>query len=576
MPQGLVPRTFRMRLTLLSVSLSAAILLGFGGWCWRLLYSYTGLDRLDGEMRGLARNQLAVPRPGGDWDSFQDALDYLGDLDPSRVFAFTVLAPDGGVQFRGDRWPEELIPETLVDLSTTRLPPRPDWFRDDFGFGQGRPGLRGARGFSPRAEDGRRPRDAAGDAPAFRENVRMPDARPPVNGPGAPPAAPIPMDRPAREVPGFFPPLDGVGPMGPGGPPDGVPRLDVVELANFTRVTDNGSWRISVLANPFGALVLVADLTPFHAEANALRNAFLAVLIAALVSIGAGGWFLAQRALRPVDQLVAAAEMITVRELDRRLPEEGATLEFARLNRVFNAMLERLDRSFKQATRFSADAAHELKTPLTVLQGQLNQLLQEAPPGSPLQQRLGRLLEEVQRLSVIIRRLLLLSLADAGRITVNLAPIALDEFLESIIEDAEILAPDLAISHRLEPGLVVAADEALLQQAVQNLVNNAIKYNVPEGKIRIELFRYAEHVRLTVSNTSTGIAEADRKRVFHRFYRGDPAHSRAIDGVGLGLSLAREIVRAHHGKLWLADAPEGWVMFILELPATSAAEPATT
>jgi heavy metal sensor kinase len=324
-----------------------------------------------------------------------------------------------------------------------------------------------------------------------------------------------------------------------------------------------------VLASPRDVLVIAADLEPFFAETGALRDTFLAIFALAMVAIGAGGWFLAQRALKPVNALIAAAESITAQELERRLPEQGSLEEFDRLNRVFNRMLERLDRSFKQATRFSADAAHELKTPLTILQGQLNQALQEAPPGSPLQQKLGQLLEEVQRLTVIIRRLLLLSLADAGKLKITLAPLALDTFLESIIEDVEILAPELQVKSELSKGIVVQADAALLQQAVQNLVNNAIKYNVPDGQIQFGLFRQDGNVRLTVANTSRGIAEEDRKRVFHRFYRGDPAHSREVDGLGLGLSLAREIARSHHGKLWLAEAPQGWVLFVLELPEAS-------
>lgn len=336
---------------------------------------------------------------------------------------------------------------------------------------------------------------------------------------------------------------------------------------SFETWRDRGqAWRVAVLASPRDILVLVADLTPFSAETRALRNTFLAIFALAMAAIGAGGWFLAQRALKPVNALIAAAESITAQELERRLPEQGSSEEFDRLNRVFNRMLERLDRSFKQATRFSADAAHELKTPLTILQGQLNQALQEAPPGSALQQKLGQLLEEVQRLTVIIRRLLLLSLADAGRLKVSLAPLTLDTFLESIIDDVEILAPGLEVKSELSPGIRVLADAALLQQAVQNLVNNAIKYNVPGGKIQFGLFRHGGNIRFTVANTSEGISAEDRKRVFHRFYRGDPAHSREVDGLGLGLSLAREIVRSHRGKLWLADAPEGWVLFVMELP----------
>lgn len=551
MKLGLVPRTFRMRLMLLSVSLSAAILLGFGGWCWRLLYSYTGLDRLDGELRGLARNQMAVPRPGGEWETFQDALDYLHDLDPSRAFAFVVLNPQGHVDYQGTGWPATLDPGAIVDAPALSFPPRPSDLSGPDNWEGPPPGLRG-QGREPNRGDGM-PLAAGG---VWRDGPRAPDGN--RAGPGP---ALAPFD--GRPQSGPDGPFERRGRRGP------RPQVEVFEAGLFTQLNAAGSWRVAIFTNPFGALVLVADLAPYQSEANALRNAFLAVLLAALIAIGAGGWFLAQRALRPVDRLVATAETITAQALDRRIPEEGATLEFARLNRVFNAMLERLNRSFKQATRFSADAAHELKTPLTILQGQLNQMLQEAPAGSPLQQELGRLLEEVQRLSIIIRKLLLLSLADAGRIKVNLAPVVLDEFLESIIDDVEILAPDLEVKHELAGALTVLADEALLQQAVQNLVNNAIKYNVPEGKIRFELFRHEKAARFSVANTSKGIPEADRKRVFHRFYRADPAHSREVDGVGLGLSLAREIVRSHGGKLWLPDAPEGWVMFVMELPLAS-------
>jgi two-component system, OmpR family, heavy metal sensor histidine kinase CusS len=346
----------------------------------------------------------------------------------------------------------------------------------------------------------------------------------------------------------------------PDSPP---PHPATIETVSFAQ----SKWRAALLRTPHGTLVVAVELAPYLAEVRALRYTFLLVFFAALVCVGGGSWLLAWRALRPVDTLAAAAEAITAQDLDRRIPKGKESEEFARLIDVFNEMLERLEGSFNHATRFSADAAHELKTPLTILQGQLDQALQEAPVGSPLQENLGRLLEEVQRLKIIIRRLLLLSLADAGRIRVALAPTRLDELLDQVIEDVSILAPSLKLVQELEEDVWVDADEALLQQAIQNLVNNAIKYNVDEGKIRFQLFRHENNVRFAIANTSDGIPEEQRKQVFHRFYRADPAHSRKVDGVGLGLSLAREILRAHGGKLWLADAPEDWVMFVMELPA---------
>lgn len=508
------PRSFRMRLLLLSVSISTAILLGFGAWTWQLLYGLTGLDRLDGEMKALGRSQLSVPRRGGDWSPFEDLLGSLAQLNPTHAFAFAVIGRDGRTRYQSAQWPESLPLDRLLDPAFLPAMPEPE---PDFQ-----------------------------DPP--RERRRLDGGR--AGNPEAPAG-------PGRRAPWGEGPRPGLG-----GPP---PVMPVREIAVKTIAAGDSRWRANVMANPHDLLIVAADLVPFYAEVNALRRTSLLVFALALFCIGAGGWFLAHRALRPVEALIAAAESITAQGLDQRIPEGETAEEFARLNRVFNNMLERLDRSFKQATRFSADAAHELKTPLTILQGQLNQLLQEAPDGSPLQQKLGQLLEEVQRLSVIIRRLLLLSLADAGRIKVNLEPVALDEFLATIIEDVEILAPDLTVKADLAAGVTVGADKTLLRQAVQNLVNNAIKYNVPGGTIRFELFRHEGKVRFTVANTSQGIPEEARKRVFHRFYRADPAHSRDVDGVGLGLSLAREIVRSHGGKLWLADAPAGWVMFVMEL-----------
>jgi len=354
-------------------------------------------------------------------------------------------------------------------------------------------------------------------------------------------------------------------------PEDLLPRLGHPENSPphpRTVFLNASAWRVALQHRPERSLIVAADMGPYLAHAHRLQAAFLLALVMALGCAGGGAWFLAWQAVRPLTALIEATEGITAQALEQRIPQRGLGDEFDQLIQVFNEMLERLERSFHHATRFSADAAHELKTPLTILQGQLEQALQEAPVGSPLQQNLGRLLEEVQRLKVIIRRLLLLSLADAGKIRVSTATLQLDELVAQLIEDVEILAPDVKVEQEIGDGMAVEADSALLQQAIQNLVNNAIKYNVEHGKIRFQLFRTGEMIRLAVANTSEGIPEQERGQIFRRFYRADPAHSRKVDGVGLGLSLSREILRAHGGKLWLADAPEGWVMFVMELPAT--------
>jgi heavy metal sensor kinase len=298
--------------------------------------------------------------------------------------------------------------------------------------------------------------------------------------------------------------------------------------------------------------------------------ALLAALPLAALLAAAGGWLLSERALRPVRRLSETAESVTAQGLDQRLAETGEDVEFARLISVFNAMLERLESSFQQATRFSADAAHELKTPLTILQGELEQALQEAETGSPQQQVYGELLEEVQRLHTIIRKLLLLSLADAGQLKLAVLPVSLSAALQELCEDTAILGPGLTVECEVEPEVWVPADAELLAQVLQNLASNAIKYNRPGGTIRYRLRREGETAVLTVSNTGAGVPPEDLGKVFQRFYRANKARDRSVEGVGLGLSLAREIARAHGGELALLGSGEDDTTFVLSLPRTPA------
>ncbi|MBI4559017.1 MAG: HAMP domain-containing protein [Candidatus Hydrogenedentes bacterium] len=377
-------------------------------------------------------------------------------------------------------------------------------------------------------------------------------------------------------VDGFPTPVEAgfVEPPARRGPPEGTPPrrgppppVRTSPLSFFTAAVGGQQWRIGVMGNPETTVVLGLNLAPYAAEMERLRRLLLVAVPAALVLIALGGWFLAERALRPVQALTRTAEGITAPGLDRRIPTRLEDAEFDRLIRVFNRMLDRLERSFHQAVRFSADAAHELKTPLTILQGELAQAVQGAVPGSEQQQTLSRLLEEVQRLIAITRKLLLLSLADSGQLKPQMEPINISEMLEAAGEDVQIVAPQLRVEPKIEPSLWVRADPDLLRQVVQNLTNNCVKYNVPGGRVAIELRKARDYVLLIVGNAGPGIPASERERVFERFYRADKAHNRRVDGVGLGLSLAREIVRAHHGELALGESGDGWTEFVVVLPA---------
>ncbi|MBI5693118.1 MAG: HAMP domain-containing protein [Verrucomicrobia bacterium] len=352
------------------------------------------------------------------------------------------------------------------------------------------------------------------------------------------------------------------------------PPLPVRE-ARFHTVSANGStWRVAVSGNPYTKLVLAANLDESNLALQRLRGRFLAVLPLVLLVVGLGAWWLATRALRPVAALTRAAENITAHGLDQRIAAPAHDREFQRLVTVFNAMLDRLEQSFHQARRFSADASHELKTPLALLQAELEQALRAAPSGSPQQQLCSSLLDEIHRLKAILDKLLLLSLADSGRLALDRSPTDLSAILTNVIDDGTGLAPGLQFECVVPPGQQVQADAVLLEQALQNLVNNAVKYNRPGGLIRVALRTEAGKAVLTVGNSGPGIPPQDQARLFERFFRGDAARTRErTAGVGLGLSLSREILRAHGGDLVLGRSDGEWTEFNATLPLHG---PATT
>jgi two-component system heavy metal sensor histidine kinase CusS len=197
-----------------------------------------------------------------------------------------------------------------------------------------------------------------------------------------------------------------------------------------TQRSPTGRWRVGTILVPRGQGTIAVSLTTIRQEMAAIRRIYLVTIPGALLLIAGGAWGLAGRALKPVQRLSEKINQVTARGLDQRIASHDVDQEFEGLIQSFNAMLQRLERSFHQATRFSGDAAHELKTPLAILQGELEQAIQQAETGSTTQQTLNHLLEEVGRLSGIVRKLLLLSLADAGQMALKRDPVDLSELVK--------------------------------------------------------------------------------------------------------------------------------------------------
>lgn len=358
-------------------------------------------------------------------------------------------------------------------------------------------------------------------------------------------------------------------PMAPDSPP---PRPDAPQPRPrpVTRVIDqtagDQAWRIGLAVSDRARVAVGVSLAPLDEEMRDIRHAFLIAVPLALLLIGLGAWALSSRALRPIEKLTLAARRVTAERLDQRLSVAGEDVEFVNLIEVFNGMLARLERSFQQARRFSADAAHELRTPLAILQGQLERAINAAEAGSAMQTTLTGILDEVRRLSTISRKLLLLAQADAGRMSLNRQQCRVSHMLRELVDDMQMLAPSLQITADIDSDIDLDADAGLLQQLFHNLASNAIKYNVPSGWVHLSASLSQGQVKLCFANSSPGIPVGAREHIFERFFRADPAHNRKIEGVGLGLALSREIARAHGGELSFDVADDGEVRFSLVLP----------
>lgn len=325
-------------------------------------------------------------------------------------------------------------------------------------------------------------------------------------------------------------------------------------------------WRWGLAVGNQAQVGVAVNLRTLGGEMRGVRIAFLAATPVALFLIGLGAWLFSKRALRPIYQLTTAARQVTAKGLDQRLPVSGSDREFAELIEVFNRMLERLERSFEQAQRFSGDAAHELKTPLAILHGQLERAIQDAEAGSAEQAKLAGILDQVRRLTAITRKLLLLAQADAGRLRLQRQAFSLSQALKELVEDTQMLAPHLQVSADIPDGIQLVADPSLIQQILHNLIGNAIKYNLDPGWIQVAARAGPDQVQFWVTNPSAGIPPNERERIFKRFHRTHQATQSQTEGVGLGLALAREIARAHGGDLSLDVGTDGAVRLTCRLP----------
>lgn len=268
--------------------------------------------------------------------------------------------------------------------------------------------------------------------------------------------------------------------------------------------------------------------------------------------------------MRPIRQLEDSLTRLSSDNLDKPLDLPPPYREFSKFVIVFEQLRERLNQSFLQARRFAADASHELRTPLTILRGNSERLIAELPTGSDAQIRMRLIGDEIERLIDITEKLLLLSRTDASSLRYDMKPVSLSEIINELIDDALAFQPTVKIDSHIDPDIVWVCDTSLVQQLVHNLYTNAVKYNVADGWIKISLSHRRDRFVLRIENPCDNIPADLPEHAFQRFYRADAARGRQIDGVGLGLSLCKEIARLHQAELRLEVADGKTVVVTLE------------
>jgi signal transduction histidine kinase len=332
-----------------------------------------------------------------------------------------------------------------------------------------------------------------------------------------------------------------------------------------TREISGRPIRIGVFRDSELTVHVGADLRDIEQLGWEIARSQVIVIPAVLLLIAAGSWLLGSIALTPIEQIRRAAERITAERLDERIPSQGPADEIGRLINVLNATFERLQGSFEQAARFSADASHQLKTPIAVLRAGIDEILDKEGISPDQRDRVTDLLQQTRRLTSVAENLLLLSRADTGRLALRESPVELRKLLEGSLEDARILGEkrNLTIEATLPEKLSMTGDQDMISLTLQNLVENAVKYNRHGGKIMVSARQAAEEVEICVGNSGQGIPADHVPHIFKRFYRAKGDEQ--IPGHGLGLSIARELARAHGGDLTLTESREDWTEFCLRL-----------
>jgi two-component system heavy metal sensor histidine kinase CusS len=313
-------------------------------------------------------------------------------------------------------------------------------------------------------------------------------------------------------------------------------------------------------------LTLMLDITHHQHFLQRMQHLiWLTVGLSALATALLGAWA-ARSGLRPLRRMSEVAGSVSAHSLTQRLPQEQMPIELADLAQAFNAMFGRLEDAFQRLSAFSADIAHELRTPLSNLLTHTQVILTQPRPLEDYREALHSNLEELQWMAQLVNDMLYLAKADHGLLIPKREALALADEVDALLEFFAPLAEDVQIGLHREGAAQTAGDRSMLRRALSNLLDNALRFTPPGGEVRVRIVEAAQNVTLSVENTGDGIREGLLPKLFDRFYRADPArHEGSSEHAGLGLAITQSIVRAHGGQIF-CESGTGWTKFVIELP----------
>ena len=341
--------------------------------------------------------------------------------------------------------------------------------------------------------------------------------------------------------------------------------------------TENQQVRLYATAffNPFNGQPVVIVVGQTTTEITDVLHTFIYVIVFAMVGVivlaGLGGLFLAERALKPVQQITKTAQNIEGSDLSQRINVKTDD-ELGRLASTLNEMIGRLEESFNRQRQFTADASHELRTPLAIMQAEATLALSKERTPDDYRKSLETISQESDYMSSVISKLLFLARSDAGKEQLNFEGVELKELITGLSANIEVLAQDKGIKFAVDAKeeLTVNGDKVKLRQLFINILENAVRYTPADGLISVSLVKQESNAVVSISDTGIGIPPEHLPHIFERFYRVDKARARADGGVGLGLAIAKIIAESHKGTITVASEVGKGTTFTISLPLKDA------